>query len=137
MVEDKDDSEVSESSFSMANVMFSANKASVGRDVYFVCESLVASVKEPLFAFMTSITQKDNSAVGHDRTEAFGDWNVDLFIFFDGHTADNECVDGHLGIKAMYCELAKTPYKNAHNATGLLKKVQIIMQKSFHKLICW
>ncbi|KAH7828785.1 uncharacterized protein MONOS_15808 [Monocercomonoides exilis] len=46
--------------------------------MYFVCESLVVSVKEPLVTFMGNITQKDNSIVGHDRTEAFGDWNVDF-----------------------------------------------------------
>ncbi|KAH7825886.1 uncharacterized protein MONOS_3086 [Monocercomonoides exilis] len=72
MIEYKDDSQVSSTTFSITNIVFSANKASVGRDMYFVCESLVASVKEPLFTFMTSITQKDNSAVGHDRTEAIG-----------------------------------------------------------------
>ncbi|KAH7817843.1 uncharacterized protein MONOS_11557 [Monocercomonoides exilis] len=136
MIEYKDDSQVSESSFSITNIVFSANKASVGRDVYFVCESLVASVKEPLFAFMGNITQKDNSVVGHDRTEAFGDWNFDLFIFLNGHTADNEYMDGHLGIQAMYCRQSKMPYKRTQNAMCLLKKVQIIRQKSFHQLTC-
>ncbi|KAH7820958.1 uncharacterized protein MONOS_11590 [Monocercomonoides exilis] len=124
MIEYNDDSQVSSTTFSITNIVFSANKACVGRDMYFVCESFVASVKEPLFAFMGNITQKDNSVVGHDRTEAFGDWNVDLFIFLNGRTADNECVDGHLGIKAMYCWTSKMPYKRTHNAMGLLKKVK-------------
>ncbi|KAH7818932.1 uncharacterized protein MONOS_14133 [Monocercomonoides exilis] len=72
MIKYKDDSQVSSTTFSITKIVFSANKACVGRDVYFVCESLVASVKEPLFTFMRSISSKDNSAVGHDRTEAFG-----------------------------------------------------------------
>ncbi|KAH7829383.1 uncharacterized protein MONOS_4624 [Monocercomonoides exilis] len=38
---------------------------------------------------MTSISSKDNSVVEHDRTEAFGDWDVDLFIFLNG----NELLD--------------------------------------------
>ncbi|KAH7828038.1 uncharacterized protein MONOS_17238 [Monocercomonoides exilis] len=71
---------------------------------------------------MGNITQKDNSVVGHDRTEAFDDWNVDLFIFLYENTADNEYVDGHLGIKAMYCWLSKMSCKRTHDATGLLKK---------------
>ncbi|KAH7828422.1 uncharacterized protein MONOS_4579 [Monocercomonoides exilis] len=64
------------------------------------------------------------------------DDDLDPFGAGDGET-DNECVDGHLGIKAMNCELEKTPYKSAHDATGLLKKVQIIRRKSFHELTCW
>ncbi|KAH7824964.1 uncharacterized protein MONOS_15272 [Monocercomonoides exilis] len=98
--------------------------------MYFVCESFVASVKEPLFAFMTSITQKDNSVVGHNRTDAFGDWNVDLFIFLDGHSADNEHVDGHLDIKAIHCELEKTPCKSTQrdgsSEEGADRKAEII-----------
>ncbi|KAH7831629.1 uncharacterized protein MONOS_9953 [Monocercomonoides exilis] len=136
MIEYNDDSEVSSTTFSITNIVFSANKASVGRDVYFVCESFVASVKEPLFAFMTSIAQKDNSVAGHDRTEALGDWNVDLFIFLNGHSAYDEHMENILGIKAMYCWTSKMPYKRTQNAMGFLKKVQIIRQKSFHQLAC-
>ncbi|KAH7830534.1 uncharacterized protein MONOS_4288 [Monocercomonoides exilis] len=122
MIEFAQGSQVSSTSFSMMNVVFSENKASVGRDMYFVCESLVASVKEPLFAFMTSITQKDDSVVGHDRTEAFGDWNVDLFIFFDGYFADKVYVDGTSGVEEVYCGLEKAPCKNVNYGMGHLKK---------------
>ncbi|KAH7829700.1 uncharacterized protein MONOS_4080 [Monocercomonoides exilis] len=124
MIEFKDDSEVSESSFSMANVVFSANKASVGRDMYFVCESFVASVKGPLFAFMKSITQKDNSIVGHDRTEAFRDWDVDLFIFIDGFFDDTIYVDGTSGVEKAYCGIEKVPCKSVGYGAGHLKRTQ-------------
>ncbi|KAH7831271.1 uncharacterized protein MONOS_11190 [Monocercomonoides exilis] len=124
MIEYNDDSEVSESSFSITNIVFSANKASVGRDVYFVCESFVASVKEPMFAFMRSITQKDNSVVGHDRTEAFGDWNVDLFIFFDGFFDSTIYVDGISGVERVYCGLEKAPCLNVNYGMGHLKRTQ-------------
>ncbi|KAH7831318.1 uncharacterized protein MONOS_5253fu5254 [Monocercomonoides exilis] len=122
MIEFNEGSQVSESSFSITNVVFSANKASVGRDVYFVCGSLVASVKEPLFAFMGNITQKDNSAVGHDRTEAFGDWNVDLFIFFDGFFDDTIFVDGISGVEEVYCGIEKAPCLNVNYGMGHLKR---------------
>ncbi|KAH7831407.1 uncharacterized protein MONOS_9415 [Monocercomonoides exilis] len=90
--------------------------------MYFVCESFVASVKEPLFTFMTSITQKDNSVVGHDRTEAFGDWNIDLFIFFDGFFDDTIFVDGTSGVEEVYCGLEKAPCKNVNYGMGRLKR---------------
>ncbi|KAH7820107.1 uncharacterized protein MONOS_2842 [Monocercomonoides exilis] len=122
MIEYNHGSQVSESSFSITNIVFSANKASVGRDVYFVCESFVASVKEPLFAFMRSITQKDNSIVGHDRTEVFGNWNVDLFIFLDGYFADTVHVDGTSGVEEKYCGLEKAPCKNVNFGMVHLKK---------------
>ncbi|KAH7830825.1 uncharacterized protein MONOS_4121 [Monocercomonoides exilis] len=122
MIEYKDDSEVSSTTFSITNIVFSANKASVGRDLYFVCESLVASVKEPLFAFMRSITEKDNSVVGHDRTDAFGDWDVDLFIFLNGYFADSVYVDGISGVEEVYCGLEKAPCKNVNYGMGHLKK---------------
>ncbi|KAH7816038.1 uncharacterized protein MONOS_2546 [Monocercomonoides exilis] len=102
--------------------MFSANKACVGRDMYFVCESLAASVNESSFAFMRSITQKDNSVVGHDRTEAFGDWNVDLFIFLDGYFSDKVFVDGISGIEVLYCGVEKVPCKSVDFGTGHLKR---------------
>ncbi|KAH7824382.1 uncharacterized protein MONOS_4812 [Monocercomonoides exilis] len=123
MIEFNEGSQVSESSFSITNIVFSANKASVGRDVYFVCESLIASVKEPLFAFMGNITQKDNSVVGHDRTEAFGDWDVDLFIFFDGYFADKVYVDGTSGVEEVYCGREKAPCKNINNGMERLKRI--------------
>ncbi|KAH7819220.1 uncharacterized protein MONOS_6176 [Monocercomonoides exilis] len=113
----------------MTNVVFSANKASVGRDVYFVCESLVASVKEPFFAFMRSITEKDNSVVGHDRTESFGDWDVDLFIFFDGFCDDAIFVDGISGVEEVYCGLEKAPCLNVNFGMGRLKRTQNIKQE--------
>ncbi|KAH7825401.1 uncharacterized protein MONOS_2522 [Monocercomonoides exilis] len=122
MIEFKDDSQVSSTTFSITNIVFSANKACVGRDMYFVCESFVASVKEPLFSFMRNITQKDNSVVGHDRTEAFGDWNVDLFIFFDGYFDDTIYVDGTSGEEEVYCGLEKAPCKNVNNGMNRLKK---------------
>ncbi|KAH7819202.1 uncharacterized protein MONOS_12815 [Monocercomonoides exilis] len=124
MIEYKDDSEVSSTTFSITNIVFSANKASVGRDVYFVCESFVASVKEPLFAFMRSITEKDNSVVGHDRTESFGDWNVDLFIFFDGFFDDTIFVDGISGVEKVYCGLEKAPCKSVNYGIEHLKRTQ-------------
>eukprot|EP00770_Monocercomonoides_exilis_P013232 MONOS_13179.1-p1 / transcript=MONOS_13179.1 / gene=MONOS_13179 / organism=Monocercomonoides_exilis_PA203 / gene_product=unspecified product / transcript_product=unspecified product / location=Mono_scaffold00786:24395-29480(+) / protein_length=1657 / sequence_SO=supercontig / SO=protein_coding / is_pseudo=false len=129
MIEFNEGSLVSESSFSITNVVFSGNKASVGRDMYFVCESFVTSVKKPLFAFMTSITQKDNSVVGHDRTEAFGDWNVDLFIFFDGYKADLVYVDGTSGVDKEYCGLEKAPCKSVDYGVGHLKRTQNIKQE--------
>ncbi|KAH7830505.1 uncharacterized protein MONOS_11408 [Monocercomonoides exilis] len=129
MIEYKDDSEVSESSFSMMNVVFSANKACVGRDVYFVCESLVASVREPLFAFMRSITEKDNSVIGHDRTQMFRDWDVNLFIFLDGYTSDSVYVDGTSGVEEVYCGLEKAPCLNVNYGMGRLKRTLNIKQE--------
>ncbi|KAH7823238.1 uncharacterized protein MONOS_3504 [Monocercomonoides exilis] len=129
MIEYKDKSQVSESSFSITNIVFSGNKASVGRDMYFVCESLVACVKEPLFAFMRSIDQKDNSIVGHDRTEAFGDWNVNLFIFFDGYFADSVYVDGASGVEKVYCGLEKAPCKSMNYGIEHLKRTQNVKQE--------
>ncbi|KAH7819139.1 uncharacterized protein MONOS_3293 [Monocercomonoides exilis] len=129
MIEFNQFSQVSESSFSMINVMFSANKASVGRDMYFVCESLVASVNETSFAFMGSITQKDNSIVGHDRTEAFGDWDIDLFIFFDGFFDDAIFVDGISGVEEVYCGLEKAPCLNVNYGMDHLKRSQNLKQE--------
>ncbi|KAH7828124.1 uncharacterized protein MONOS_5067 [Monocercomonoides exilis] len=129
MIEYKDDSQVSESSFSITNIVFSANKASVGRDMYFVCESFVASVKEPLFTFMGSITQKDNSIVGHDRTEAFGDWDVNLFIFIDGYFADKVFVDGTSGVEEKYCGLEKAPCLSVNYGMERLKRPQNVLQE--------
>ncbi|KAH7819482.1 uncharacterized protein MONOS_12157 [Monocercomonoides exilis] len=124
MIEFKDDSEVSSTTFSMTNIMFSANKASVGRDVYFVCDSLVASVKEPSFAFMRSISPKDNSIAGHDKTEAFSDWDVDLFIFLDGFFADKVFIDGISGMEVLYCGIEKVPCKSVDFGAGHLKRTQ-------------
>ncbi|KAH7816261.1 uncharacterized protein MONOS_3041 [Monocercomonoides exilis] len=129
MIEYNEGSQVSESSFSMTNVIFSANKASVGRDIYFVCESLAASVNESSFAFMRSITQKDNSVVGHDRTEAFGNWNVDLFIFLDGYFADTIYVDGTSGVEKAYCGLEKAPCLSVNYGMEHLKKTQTTKQE--------
>eukprot|EP00770_Monocercomonoides_exilis_P004314 MONOS_4295.1-p1 / transcript=MONOS_4295.1 / gene=MONOS_4295 / organism=Monocercomonoides_exilis_PA203 / gene_product=unspecified product / transcript_product=unspecified product / location=Mono_scaffold00112:83745-89051(-) / protein_length=1768 / sequence_SO=supercontig / SO=protein_coding / is_pseudo=false len=109
--------------------MFSANKASVGRDMYFLCESFVTSVKEPLFTFMRSITEKDNSVVGHDRTHMFRDWDVDLFIFLDGYTSDTIYVDGTSGVEKVYCGLEKAPCLNANYGMGHLKRSQNIKQE--------
>ncbi|KAH7831228.1 uncharacterized protein MONOS_3800 [Monocercomonoides exilis] len=125
MIEYKDDSEVSSTTFSVTNIVFSANKASVGRDMYFVCGSFVVSVKEPLFAFMTSISSKDNSIVGHDRTEAFGDWNVDLFIFFDGFFDSTIYVDGISGVERVYCGLEKAPCLNVNYGMERLKRTNV------------
>ncbi|KAH7830950.1 uncharacterized protein MONOS_9012 [Monocercomonoides exilis] len=122
MIEFNEGSQVSESSFSITNIVFSGNKASVGRDMYFVCESLVASVKEPLFDFMRSITQKDNSVFGSDRTQMFRNWYVDLFIFLDGYTADSVFVDGVIGVEKMYCGLEKAPCLNVNYGMGRLKR---------------
>ncbi|KAH7828133.1 uncharacterized protein MONOS_5008 [Monocercomonoides exilis] len=129
MIEFNHGSQVSESSFSITNIVFSANKASVGRDVYFVCESFVASVKEPLFAFMGNITQKDNSIVGHDRTEAFGDWDIDLFIFIDGYFADKVFVDGTSGVEEKYCGLEKAPCLSVNYGMERLKRPQNVLQE--------
>ncbi|KAH7828201.1 uncharacterized protein MONOS_13355 [Monocercomonoides exilis] len=129
MIEFNHGSQVSESSFCITNIVFSGNKASVGRDVYFVCESLVASVKEPLFTFMRSITQKDNSVVGHDRTEAFGDWDVDLFIFFEGFFSDTIYVDGTSGVENAYCGMEKAPCLNVNYGMERLKRPQIVLQE--------
>ncbi|KAH7826410.1 uncharacterized protein MONOS_4213 [Monocercomonoides exilis] len=129
MIEFNHGSQVSESSFSITNIVFSANKASVGREMYFVCNSLVASVKEPLFAFMGNITQKDNSIVGHDKTEAFGDWNVDLFIFFDGFFDDTIYVDGTSGVEKEYCGLEKAPCLSVNYGMEHLKKTQNTKQE--------
>ncbi|KAH7831313.1 uncharacterized protein MONOS_5259 [Monocercomonoides exilis] len=97
--------------------------------MYFVCESFVASVKEPLFAFMGNITQKDNSIAGHDRTEAFGDWDVDLFIFFDGFFDDTIYVDGTSGVERAYCGLEKAPCYNVNYGIGHLKRTQNTKQE--------
>ncbi|KAH7823214.1 uncharacterized protein MONOS_3529 [Monocercomonoides exilis] len=124
MIEYKDDSQVSSTTLSITNIVFSANKASIGRDMYFVCESLVDCVNESSFAFMRSIDQKDNSIVGHDRTEAFGDWNVNLFIFFDGYFADSVYVDGASGVEKVYCGLEKAPCKSVNYGIEHLKRTQ-------------
>ncbi|KAH7828114.1 uncharacterized protein MONOS_5057 [Monocercomonoides exilis] len=129
MIEFDHGSQVSESSFAITNIAFSANKASVGRDMYFVCESFVASVKEPLFTFMRSITQKDNSIVGHDRTEAFGDWDIDLFIFIDGYFDDTIFVDGTSGVEEKYCGLEKAPCLNVNYGMERLKRPQNVLQE--------
>ncbi|KAH7830573.1 uncharacterized protein MONOS_1534 [Monocercomonoides exilis] len=113
----------------MMNVVFSENKARVGKDVYFVCESLVASVKEPLFAFMRSITEKDNSVVGHDRTQMFSDWDVNLFVFLDGYSSDTIYVDGTSGVEEVYCGLEKAPCLNVNYGMGHLKRTQNIKQE--------
>ncbi|KAH7829679.1 uncharacterized protein MONOS_4100 [Monocercomonoides exilis] len=97
--------------------------------MYFVCESLVASVKEPLFAFMGNITQKDNSIVGHDRTDAFGDWDVDLFIFLDGYKADKVFIDGTSGMEVLYCGIEKVPCKSVDYGAGHLKRAQNIKEE--------
>ncbi|KAH7826419.1 uncharacterized protein MONOS_8337 [Monocercomonoides exilis] len=97
--------------------------------MYFVCESFVASVKEPLFAFMRNIAQKDNSIVGHDRTEAFGNWNVDLFIFLDGYFADTIYVDGISGVEEVYCGLEKAPCLSVNYGMEHLKKTQNTKQE--------
>ncbi|KAH7829711.1 uncharacterized protein MONOS_4070 [Monocercomonoides exilis] len=73
---------------------------------------------------MTSITQKDNSAVGHDRTEAFGDWDVDLFIFLDGYKADKVFIDGTSGMEVLYCGIEKVPCKSVDYGAGHLKRAQ-------------
>ncbi|KAH7819571.1 uncharacterized protein MONOS_14087 [Monocercomonoides exilis] len=124
MIEFNQGSLVSATSFVMADVMFSENKASVGRDMYFVCESLVASVKEPLFAFMRSITRKDNSVAGHDRTDLFNDWNVNLFVFLDGYFADKVFIDGISGMEVLYCGIEKVPCKSVDFGAGHLKRTQ-------------
>ncbi|KAH7816254.1 uncharacterized protein MONOS_3034 [Monocercomonoides exilis] len=129
MIEYKDDSQVSSTTFSITNIVFSANKASVGRDIYFVCESLAASVNESSFDFMTSISQKDNSIVGHDRTEAFGDWDVDLFIFLDGYFADTIYVDGTSGVEKAYCGLEKAPCLSVNYGMEHLKRTQTTKQE--------
>ncbi|KAH7822194.1 uncharacterized protein MONOS_8208 [Monocercomonoides exilis] len=129
MIEFNQGSQVSSTTFSITNIVFSANKACVGRDMYFVCESFVASVKEPLFAFIKSITQKDNSAVGHDRTEAFGDWDVDLFIFLDGYFSDSIYVDGTSGVEKAYCGLEKAPCLSVNYGMEHLKKAQTSKQE--------
>ncbi|KAH7824168.1 uncharacterized protein MONOS_3215 [Monocercomonoides exilis] len=71
---------------------------------------------------MTNITQKDNSVVGHDRTEAFGDWDVDLFIFLDGYFADKVYVDGASGVEEQYCGLEKVPCLNVNYGMERLKR---------------
>ncbi|KAH7825243.1 uncharacterized protein MONOS_6960 [Monocercomonoides exilis] len=129
MIEFNEGSLVSATSFVMADVMFSGNKASVGRDVYFVCGSLVAFVKEPLFGFMRNITQKDNSIVGHDRTDAFGDWDVDLFIFIDGYKADLVYVDGTSGVEEKYCGPEKAPCLNVNYGMEHLKRTQNVKEE--------
>ncbi|KAH7830269.1 uncharacterized protein MONOS_11790 [Monocercomonoides exilis] len=97
--------------------------------MYFVCESLVACVKEPMFTFMKSITEKDNSVVGHDRTEAFDNWDVDLFIFFDGFFADTIYVDGASGVEKVYCGLEKAPCLNVNYGMERLKRTLNIKQE--------
>ncbi|KAH7830794.1 uncharacterized protein MONOS_3581 [Monocercomonoides exilis] len=129
MIEYNHGSQLSESSFSITNIVFSANKACVGRDMYFVCESFAASVNDSSFAFMTSISQKDNSIVGHDRTEAFCGWDVDLFIFLDGFFADAIYVDGASGVEEVYCGLEKAPCKSVDYGVGHLKRAQNIKQE--------
>ncbi|KAH7831421.1 uncharacterized protein MONOS_5391 [Monocercomonoides exilis] len=73
---------------------------------------------------MGNITQMDNSIVGHDRTEAFGDWNVDLFIFLDGFFADKVFVDGTSGVEEVYCGMEKAPCKNVNYGMERLKRTQ-------------
>ncbi|KAH7831266.1 uncharacterized protein MONOS_3886 [Monocercomonoides exilis] len=73
---------------------------------------------------MRSITEKDNSVVGHDRTEVFGDWNVDLFVFFDGFFDDTIYVDGISGVDKVYCGLEKVPCLNVNYGMERLKKTQ-------------
>ncbi|KAH7830545.1 uncharacterized protein MONOS_1509 [Monocercomonoides exilis] len=97
--------------------------------MYFVCESFAASVKEPFFAFMRSIAEKDNSVVGHDRTQMFRDWDVNLFIFLDGYTSDSVYVDGTSGVEEVYCGLEKAPCLNVNYGMGHLKRSQNIKQE--------
>ncbi|KAH7829741.1 uncharacterized protein MONOS_2008 [Monocercomonoides exilis] len=97
--------------------------------MYFVCESLVASVNDSSFAFVGNITQKDNSIVGHDRTEVFGNWNVDLFIFLDGYKADKVFIDGTSGMEVLYCGIEKVPCKSVDYGAGHLKRTQNIKEE--------
>ncbi|KAH7825663.1 putative Protein tyrosine and serine/threonine kinase [Monocercomonoides exilis] len=78
---------------------------------------------------MGSISQKDNSVVGHDRTEAFGDWDVDLFIFLDGFFDDTIFVDGIYGVEEVYCGLEKAPCLNVNYGMEHLKRTQNIKQE--------
>ncbi|KAH7827275.1 uncharacterized protein MONOS_17309 [Monocercomonoides exilis] len=97
--------------------------------MYFVCESLVASVNESSFAFIRGITEKDNSVVGHDRTQMFSDWDVDLFIFLEGYTSDTIHVDGKSGVEEMYCGLEKAPCLNVNYGIERLKRTLNIKQE--------
>ncbi|KAH7824974.1 uncharacterized protein MONOS_17465 [Monocercomonoides exilis] len=95
--------------------------------MYFVCETFVASVKEPLFAFMGNITQKDNSVVGHDRTEANG---ISINKSLSTGMQLNECVENILGIKAMYFWPSKMSCKSTQrdgsSEEGADRKAEII-----------
>ncbi|KAH7823557.1 uncharacterized protein MONOS_9446 [Monocercomonoides exilis] len=73
---------------------------------------------------MRSISSKDNSIAGHDRTEAFGDWDVDLFIFLDGYFDDSIYVDGTSGKEVLYCGIEKAPCLNVNYGMGHLKRTQ-------------
>ncbi|KAH7831236.1 uncharacterized protein MONOS_11687 [Monocercomonoides exilis] len=74
---------------------------------------------------MGNITQKDNSVAGHDRTEAFGDWDVDLFIFLDGYFDDTIYVDGISGVERVYCGLEKAPCLNVNYGMERLKRTNV------------
>ncbi|KAH7827814.1 uncharacterized protein MONOS_12979 [Monocercomonoides exilis] len=52
----------------------------------------------------------------------FSDWDVDLFIFLDGYTADSVYVDGVIGVEKMYCGLEKAPCLNVNYGMGHLKR---------------
>ncbi|KAH7831369.1 uncharacterized protein MONOS_13967 [Monocercomonoides exilis] len=73
---------------------------------------------------MGNITQKDNSIAGHDRTEAFSDCDVDLFIFFDGFFDSTIYVDGISGVEEVYCGLEKAPCLNVNYGIERLKRIQ-------------
>ncbi|KAH7827725.1 uncharacterized protein MONOS_3921 [Monocercomonoides exilis] len=86
-------------------------------------------MKESLFSFMMNITQKDNSIAGHDRTDPFGDWDVDLFIFIDRDKADKVFVDGKSGVEEMRCGLEKALCENVNYRMERLKRTHNIKEE--------
>ncbi|KAH7820700.1 uncharacterized protein MONOS_2096 [Monocercomonoides exilis] len=110
------------SGIKMTELQFSGNKATYGRDIYFVCEDLRVSATQVLFPFWSSIENKENSLFGSDHQVARG-CDVDLFVFLSGFLG-KEVYVGQSGEDAAYCGHALYPCKTLSESMKHLDSVE-------------
>ncbi|KAH7817491.1 uncharacterized protein MONOS_7393 [Monocercomonoides exilis] len=106
----------------MMELQFSGNKATCGRDIYFVCEDLRMSVTQLVFPFWSSIENKENSLFGSDNQVARG-CDVDLFVFLSGFLG-KEVYVGQSGEDATYCGHVLYPCKTLDESMKHLGSVE-------------
>ncbi|KAH7817550.1 uncharacterized protein MONOS_14489 [Monocercomonoides exilis] len=106
----------------MMELQFSRNKATCGRDIYFVCEDLRVSVTQLMFPFWSSIENKENSLFGSDDQVARG-CDVDLFVFLEGFL-EKEVYVGQSGEDATYCGHVLYPCKTLDEGMKHLGSVE-------------